>query len=81
MDVDDRPEGVAAGLSDAAEIESSLQHPERFATIFDRYASQIHRLRTSRSSVALSRTMRETLSGDASTTIVKRVGMHGRAGT
>lgn len=36
---------VAAGLglSDAAEIELSLRHPERFAVIFDRYAGQIHR--------------------------------------
>jgi len=41
--VEDRPEAVAAGLSDAAEIESSLQHPEQFAAIFDRYAGQIYR--------------------------------------
>lgn len=36
---------VAAGpgLSDAAEIELSLLHPERFAVIFDRYAGQVHR--------------------------------------
>lgn len=36
---------VAAGLglSDAAEIELSLRHPERFAVIFDRYAGQVHR--------------------------------------
>ena len=34
---------TVAGLSDAAEIELSLRHPERFAVIFDRYAAQIHR--------------------------------------
>lgn len=34
---------TVAGLSDAAEIELSLRHPERFAVIFDRYAEQILR--------------------------------------
>jgi RNA polymerase sigma-70 factor, ECF subfamily len=41
-DVED-PMDTVAGLSDSAEIELSLRHPERFAVIFDRYAGQIHR--------------------------------------
>jgi RNA polymerase sigma factor (sigma-70 family) len=36
-------EAVASNRSDAAEIERSLQHPECFAVIYDRYAGEIHR--------------------------------------
>jgi len=34
---------AAARLDDAAAIELSLNHPEQFAVIFDRYAAQLHR--------------------------------------
>ena len=51
---------TVAGLSDAAEIELSLRHPERFAVIFDRYAAQIYRYAARR----LGRAAADDLVGD-----------------